>query len=52
MKNSANYVGLTGVLNQGMFITLILNVLTGFFGFWKYGEEIEASITLNLGKNG
>ena len=36
------------VLNMGMLFTTIMYVMIGFIGFWHYGEETEASITLNL----
>ena len=46
---SADYLrGWTGVLNLGMALVTIIYIAVGFFGYLKYGEEIEASITLNL----
>jgi len=40
--------GWTGVLNVGMALVTILLTALGFFGYLRYGEDIEPSITLNL----
>lgn len=37
-----------GVLNTGMVVVTSLLCSVGFFGYWKYGEEVKGSLTLNL----
>jgi Transmembrane amino acid transporter protein. len=48
MKNPQDFGGWTGVLNTGMVIVAALYTSVGFFGFLKYGEKVQGSITLNL----
>lgn len=48
MKTPQDFGGLTGVLNTGMVIVACLYTAVGFFGYLKYGENVAASITLNL----
>lgn len=48
MKTPKSFGGAFGVLNISMVITVFLYVAMGFFGYWKYGDESQASITLNL----
>jgi len=48
MKKPKKFVGLLGVMNVGMVLVSIIYVMIGFFGYWKYGEETAASLTLNL----
>lgn len=50
MKTPESFLGTTGVLNVGMSIVVILYTIFGFFGYLKFGDAIEASITLNLPK--
>ncbi|KAL2748851.1 proton-coupled amino acid transporter-like protein pathetic isoform X3 [Vespula maculifrons] len=47
MKTPTHFIGCPGVLNTGMFCVVLLYSTVGFFGYWKYGEKTEASITLN-----
>lgn len=50
MSSPRKFVGICGVLNQGMsFVTLVYIVL-GFFGYLKYGELTDDQITNNLPK--
>lgn len=51
MKTPASFGGTTGVLNIGMFAITIMYVAMGFFGYVKYGEYSEGSVTLNLPPN-
>ncbi|XP_055305347.1 proton-coupled amino acid transporter 1-like [Sitodiplosis mosellana] len=51
MKNPKAFGGLTGVLNTGMFITVLMYSAFGFFGYLKYGDDVRGSITLNLEAN-
>ncbi|XP_044272839.1 proton-coupled amino acid transporter-like protein pathetic isoform X1 [Tribolium madens] len=48
MKSPQKFVGLFGVLNQGMTYVTILYIILGFLGYLKYGELTADSITLNL----
>jgi len=48
MKRPQDFRGCTGLLNIGMFTVASLYLSVGLFGYWKYGEDIESSITLNL----
>lgn len=51
MRNPQAFGGLTGVLNTGMVMVACLYTAVGFFGYLQYGEDVQASITLNLDKN-
>jgi len=48
MKRPQDFKGCTGLLNIGMFLVASLYFNVGLFGYWKYGEQIQSSITLNL----
>lgn len=48
MKTPGHFIGCPGVLNIGMFVVVTLYTGVGFFGYLKYGELTEGSITLNL----
>lgn len=48
MKTPTHFIGCPGVLNTGMFFVVLLYTSVGFFGYLKYGDATEASITLNL----
>jgi solute carrier family 36 (proton-coupled amino acid transporter) len=48
MKKPKNFSKPFGVLNVGMFFVMIIYISFGTIGYWKYGEETEASLTLNL----
>lgn len=47
-KDPKNFVSTFGVLNLGMAFVIILYSVFGFLGYWRYGPDIEDSITLNL----
>lgn len=51
MKTPKNFVKPLGVLNIGMTVITILYIGMGFLGYWRYGENSLASITLNLPQN-
>lgn len=51
MKTPQDFSGLTGVLNTGMVIVTCLYAAVGFFGYLKYNECVNDSITTNLGMN-
>lgn len=48
MKTPTHFIGCPSVLNTGMGIVVSLYVGVGFFGYLKYGDITEGSITLNL----
>lgn len=48
MKTPKAFGGSCGVLNQAMIVIVFLYVGMGLFGFLKYGDSIQGSITLNL----
>ncbi|CAD0194435.1 unnamed protein product [Chrysodeixis includens] len=48
MKTPTHFIGCPGVLNTGMFFVVSLYAFVGFFGYLKYGENTQSSITLNL----
>lgn len=50
MKTPDDFGGWSGVLNTGMVIVAALYTAIGFFGYLKYGNKVEGSITLNLPK--
>jgi len=51
MKTPQHFIGCPSVLNIGMAIVVLLYSTVGMFGFLKYGEDTEGSITLNLPKD-
>lgn len=48
MEKPQYFLGCPGVLNSAMSIVVVLYATIGFFGYLKYGEYTEASVTLNL----
>ncbi|GBP41420.1 hypothetical protein EVAR_36176_1 [Eumeta japonica] len=48
MRTPDAFLGWNGVLNTGMAIVGILYTAVGFFGYLKYGDDVQGSITLNL----
>lgn len=48
MKNPTHFLGLGGVLNQGMAGVTLVYIFLGFLGYLKYGNDTLGSITLNL----
>lgn len=50
MKTPQHFLGCPGVLNIGMFLVVSLYTGFGFFGYLKFGDEVQGSITLNLPK--
>ncbi|CAL1526827.1 unnamed protein product [Lymnaea stagnalis] len=51
MKNQADFDGWTGVMNLGMVIVTAVYTAVGFYGYLKFGEDVESTITLNLPQN-
>ncbi|KAB0804769.1 hypothetical protein PPYR_01739 [Photinus pyralis] len=48
MRRPQRFIGLTGVLNQGLAAVTILYILVGFLGYLKFGDATFANVTLNL----
>lgn len=48
MKTPQDFGGWNGVLNTSMIIVGCLYTAVGFFGYLKYGDNVSASITLDL----
>ncbi|KAG5896767.1 hypothetical protein JTB14_008343 [Gonioctena quinquepunctata] len=48
MEKPQHFIGLCGVLNQGMSGVTLVYIIVGFFGYLKYGSLIKGSVTLNL----
>lgn len=48
MREPQAFGGSVGVLNTGMTIVASLYTAIGFFGYLKFGDEVQGSITLNL----
>lgn len=51
MKKPQQFSKLYGVLNVGMVIVTAIYISFGAIGYWKYGEDTEGSLTLNLPTN-
>jgi len=51
MAHPENYLGFFGVLNMAVFFILFTNIFFGVMGYWRFGEHVEASITLNIPQN-
>ncbi|XP_052860153.1 proton-coupled amino acid transporter 2-like [Anopheles cruzii] len=43
-----DFIAWNGVLNTGMTLVVCLYSAVGFFGYLKYGEQAQGSVTLNL----
>ncbi|XP_034103693.1 proton-coupled amino acid transporter-like protein pathetic isoform X1 [Drosophila albomicans] len=48
MKTPKNFLGICGVLSQGMSGVTLIYMLLGFLGYLRYGDATHDSITLNL----
>jgi solute carrier family 36 (proton-coupled amino acid transporter) len=48
MKTPQHFIGICGVLNQGMAGVTLIYIFLGFLGYLKYGDDALGSITLNL----
>ncbi|KAL1456240.1 hypothetical protein WDU94_000985 [Cyamophila willieti] len=48
MATPRHFVGLCGVLNQGMGGVTLVYIFLGFIGYLKYGESTQDNITYNL----
>lgn len=48
MKKPEHFLGCPGVLNVAMTTVVLIYAIIGFFGYLKYGDLTEGSITFNL----
>lgn len=48
MRKPEQFLGCPGVLNTAMGTVMVLYAIIGFLGYVRYGNLVEASITLNL----
>lgn len=48
MEKPKDYLKPFGIMNIGMTIIIALYVFLGFFGYWRYGNDSEGSVTLNI----
>ncbi|XP_045205874.2 proton-coupled amino acid transporter 1-like, partial [Mercenaria mercenaria] len=48
MKDKDAFLGKAGILTLGLTIVIALDNAVGFYGYLKYGDETEGSITFNL----
>lgn len=48
MRDPKDFDGTFGVLNVGTSFVIMVFTVFGFVGYWRYGEDVEGSITLNL----
>ncbi|KAH8291511.1 hypothetical protein KR054_012302, partial [Drosophila jambulina] len=48
MAHPQSYLGLFGVLNMAVFFILFSNLFFGIMGYWRFGESVQASVTLNI----
>jgi proton-coupled amino acid transporter len=48
MKEKKNFNKLFGVLNASILILILLYCAAGFLGYLRYGDDVEASVTLSL----
>lgn len=48
MTNPEKFLGCPGVLNTAMCTLLVMYLLMGYMGYSTYGNEILASVTMNL----
>lgn len=51
MKDPKSFVGVTGVLNRGFALIVVLYIGMGLFGYLRFGNAIRESITLSLEAN-
>lgn len=51
MEKPDNFSKKFGVLNVGMVVLATLFVSFGTIGYWKYGEYVASTVTLNLPSN-
>lgn len=48
MKTPQHFTGCPGVLNIAMVVVVSLYAVIGFFGYLKYGDKVQGTVTLNI----
>lgn len=48
MKKPQHFLGCPGVLNTAMVTVVVLYTVIGFFGYVRFGDTVQGSVTLNL----
>ncbi|GBP80155.1 Proton-coupled amino acid transporter-like protein CG1139 [Eumeta japonica] len=48
MLKPSQFLGCPGVLNTAMAVIVVMYGLVGFLGYYKYGDQVRGSLTLNL----
>ncbi|XP_038112900.1 proton-coupled amino acid transporter-like protein pathetic isoform X2 [Culex quinquefasciatus] len=48
MRHPQNFLGFRGVVVQAIALLTVLYNVTGFFGYLRYGDDVKATVTLNL----
>ena len=48
MKTPQAFGGWFGVIDLAMTIAMVLYAAVGFYGYLRFGEDVQGSITLNL----
>lgn len=51
MKKPQHFLGWAGVLNAAMSLLTVMYTVMGFFGYLRYGEDTQGSVSLNLGSS-
>lgn len=51
MKKPKLFARPSGVLNVGMVFVASLFIVVGFFSYWKWGDAVQGTVTLNLPQN-
>lgn len=50
MRKPQQFLGYSGVFSITMIIVTILHAAMGFLGYARFGDDVQASVTLNLPK--
>ncbi|XP_017058857.1 glutamate transporter polyphemus isoform X2 [Drosophila ficusphila] len=48
MTNPQHYIGWFGILDRAVALVLVSYIFIAIMGYWRYGDEIKASLSLNI----
>lgn len=48
MKTPSHFGGWFGIYNRSLAILITVYIALAFLGYWKFGEDTQSSIALNL----
>ncbi|XP_017058866.1 glutamate transporter polyphemus-like isoform X2 [Drosophila ficusphila] len=48
MAKPQNFLGWFGIVNSAFLLVIITYIIFGFFGYWRYGNDVKGHITRNL----